>query len=450
MSGKRYVYAGTIALGVAAAGVALLMPFVEPVAAPPKRAPLVAPTFKVDPFWPRPLPDNWVTGEVGGTCIDSQDHVFIVTRGFQTGGLASPEGVGGADTKTGTLDGPFKSKASPPVIEFDPEGNVVNTWGNPALVPAGTIGPAGNNIGGQNAVLPNGIHGCYVDFEDNVWIAGNGDGVVQKYSHDGTLLMQIGTKFVCDDGNGGAIPCTGTGGGNVMRTGNSHTLLNLPADIAVDPANGDIYIADGYGNHRVVVFDRNGGYLRQMGSVGSGPGQFTAGDGGHPHCVVLPKNGYVYACDRGQDRINVYTKGTGMTAGVFVRDIPIVPGTAAIGTSGSAWDVDFSPDVAQTFMYESDGGNEIMWIMDHAKALTGVSPAGLPNPAILGGFGRPGHMAGDFTFLHMMAIDSRGNLYAGETVGGRRIQKFTLVSCPGNSQGHGNAGADECPGHSQR
>ena len=447
MKAKRYVYAGTIALGVAAGGVALMTPLVEPAAAPPRNAALVAPTFKVDPFWPKPLPDNWVTGEVGGTCIDSQDHVFIVTRGFQTGGLASPEGFGGADTKTGTLDGTFRSKASPPVIEFDPEGNVAHAWGNPALMPAGSVGPAGNSVAGQNAVLPNGIHGCYVDYEDNVWIAGNGDGVVQKWSHDGSaLLLQIGTKFLCDDGVGGpGMPCTGTGGGNVMRTGNSHTLLSLPADMAVDPANGDIYIADGYGNHRVVVFDRNGAYLRQMGSVGSGPGQFTAGDGGHPHCVVLPKKGYVYACDRGQDRINVYSK-----AGAFLRDIPIVPGTAAIGTAGSAWDVDFSPDAMQSFMYESDGGNEIMWIMDHAKALTGVSPAGMPNPAILGGFGRPGHMAGDFTFLHMMAIDSRGNLYAGETVGGRRIQKFTLVVCPGNSQDRGNAGAGECPGHSQR
>jgi hypothetical protein len=447
MKAKRYMYAGTIALGVVAGGVAVMLPLVEPVAAPPRNAALVAPTFKVDPFWPKPLPDNWVTGEVGGTCIDSQDHVFIVTRAFQTGGLASPEGIGGADTKTGTLGGSFKSKASPPVIEFDADGNVVHSWGDPALMPAGSIGPAGNSVAGQNAKLPNGIHGCYVDYEDNVWIAGNGDGVVQKWSHDGsTLLLQIGTKFLCDDGvNGPGIPCNGTGGGNVLRTGTSHTLLNLPADMAVDPANGDIYIADGYGNHRVVVFDRNGAYLRQMGSVGSAPGQFTAGDGGHPHCVVLPRNGFVYACDRGQDRINVYTK-----AGAFVRDIPIVPGTAAIGTSGSAWDVDFSPDSMQTFMYESDGGNEIMWIMDHAKALNGVSPAGMPNPAILGGFGRPGHMAGDFTFLHMMAIDSRGNLYAGETVGGRRIQKFTLVECPGHSQGRGNAGPGECPGHSER
>jgi hypothetical protein len=414
-------------------------------AAPQSRKQPSTPVFKVDPYWPKPLPDNWVTGEIGGTCIDSQDHVFIVTRGFQTGGLASPEGVGGADPKTGQFS---RSRASPPVIEFDQEGNVVNSWGDPSHV------PAGQPNAGQNAVLPNGIHGCFVDYEDNVWIGGNGDGVVQKYSHSGTLLLQIGTKFACDEGLGTdtVIPCVnpGTAGGadngfgNVMRTGLSHKYLNLPADIAVDPnpdpvtgQRGSVYIADGYGNHRVVVFDRNGNYLRQFGGVGSGRGQFTAGDGGHPHCVVIGRDNLVYACDRGQDRINVFTR-----TGTFVKPIPIIPGTAALGTAGSAWDVDFSPDAIQTFAYVSDGGNEVMWIFNHSDVLNGsqyVPP--------LSGFGRPGHMAGEFTFLHMMAIDSDGNLYAGETVGGRRIQKFTKTSCPGNSQGRGNGG-DGCPGHS--
>src|SRR5882672_2320658 len=215
---------------IAAVGIACALLNTQSVAAPPKPGKQANPVFKVDPYWPKPLPDNWVTGEVGGTCIDSNDHVFIVTRGFQTGGLASPEGVGGADPKTGQF---AKSKASPPVIEFDEEGNVVNSWGNPALV------PAGQPNAGQNAVLPNGIHGCFVDYEDNVWIGGNGDGVVQKYSYSGTLLLQIGTKFTCDDGLGGAtsIPCVNPGSaggaengfGNVMRTGLSHTLLDLPA-----------------------------------------------------------------------------------------------------------------------------------------------------------------------------------------------------------------------------
>src|SRR6185503_5994331 len=100
------------------------------------------------------------------------------------------EGADGADPRTGKF---AQSKASPPVIELDTRGSVVRAWGDPALVPAGTIGPAGNNIGGQNAVLPNGTHGCFVDYEDNIWLGGNGDGVVQKWSHDGsTLLLQIG------------------------------------------------------------------------------------------------------------------------------------------------------------------------------------------------------------------------------------------------------------------
>src|SRR2546422_8209744 len=218
MANKRHVLAVTVGLGVAI-GVGLVS--MEPVAGPSKAEKrLVAPIFQVDPFWPKPLPDNWVTGEIGGTCIDSQDHVFIVTRGFQTGGLVSPEGVAGR---------PDKSKASPPVIEFDPHGNVVHAWGDASIVPSGPNA-------GRNAVLPHGIHGCFVDYQDNVWIGGNGDGVVQKYSHDGHPLLQIGTKFLCDrpDLPGGTGPCAN---GTPPQTGNSHTLLNLPADIAVDPAN---------------------------------------------------------------------------------------------------------------------------------------------------------------------------------------------------------------------
>ncbi len=390
MRGNRTNYGATVVLAVAVVGCL----WCAQARADDSVSSLKAPKFRVDPFWPKPLPDNWVTGEVGGTCIDSQDHVFIVTRGFQTGGLVSPEGVAGK---------PTKSKASPPAIEFDPDGNVVNSWGNPA------IEPAGSPNAGKNSVLPNGIHGCFVDFEDNVWIAGNGDGVVQKYSHDGsTLLLQIGTKFICDSPSGAC--------GNAMLEGSSKTLLNDPADIAVDPSNGDVYIADGYGNHRVVVFDKNGTYLRQMGGVGTGLGQFTAGDGGHPHCVVLGKDGLVYACDRGNDRINVYKKD-----GTPVTEIPVIPGTAALGTAGSAWDLDFSPDHHQAFLFESDGGNEVVWIFNHAAALAGLSGA------LLDGFGRPGHGVGEFTFLHMIAVDSHGNLYAGETIGGRRIQKFVPV-----------------------
>jgi hypothetical protein len=381
----------------------------------------VAPSVSnaVNPYWMKHLPNFWVTGEVAGTCAAAQDHIFMVTRGFQTGGLASPEGVGGANI-SGVIGSINQSKAAPPVIEFNDNGDMVNSWGNPALI------ATGQPFAGQNAVLPNGLHGCFVDFQGNVWLAGTADGVVQKYTHDGsTKLLTIGTKFSCDDGLGGSINCTGTGGGNVGRTGMSHTLLNLPADVAVDPSNGEVYIADGYGNHRVVVFDAAGNYLRQMGGVGTGAGQFAAGAAGqamgHPSCVVLPNNGLVYACDRGNDRINVFTKGSGTTPGTFVTAIPVIPGTAALGTLGSGSDISFSPDPAQTLMYVADGANERVWIMNHAAALAG-------QPAILGSFGNGfGHDTGEFTVLDTITVDSKGNAYTAETTGGRRLQSFSVT-----------------------
>jgi hypothetical protein len=350
----------------------------------------LVPRYVVDPFWPKPLPVDqatgkpWVTGEVAGTCIDSRDHIFTVNRGYNNG-LVAPETV--------------VAVPSPPVVEYDRHGNVVNAWG-------------------EAAVLPNGIHGCFVDYQDNVWIAGNGDGIVQKYTRKGDLLLQIGTRGMCDwPANGNACGNSGSD----PTANQSKTLLNQPADVAVDPTNGDIYIADGYGNHRVVVFDSKGTYLRQWGSVGDGPGQFAAGDGGHPHCIVLGNDALLYVCDRGQDRIQVFDK-----KGELKKIIPVIPGTGTpgIGTAGSAWDVDFSPDRRQELMFEADGGNEVLWIFDRIAALAGKALEAMPGQGILAGFGRPGHQAGEFTFLHTVAADSKGDLYIGETVGGRRIQKF--------------------------
>src|SRR5260221_4849325 len=190
MKGKPYLYAGALAL-VLATALGLSTSVTQ--ADPPNKPKL--PSFVPDGAWPKmPLPSAgdygtplvvststgkpkpWSTGEVAGTCVDSQDHVFIVTRGNL---VNSPE----------TLD----SVPAAPVIEFDTDGNVVNAWGD-------------------RNILPNGIHGCFVDYQDNVWIAGNGDGIVQKYSHNGTLLLQIGTRGVCDNppanvcGNSGANP----------------------------------------------------------------------------------------------------------------------------------------------------------------------------------------------------------------------------------------------------
>jgi len=422
MSGKRYIYAGAVVLAVAAA----LAVSVSVTQADTKKDPKL-PSFVADGSWPKmPLPSAgdfgtplviststgkpkpWSTGEVAGTCIDSRDHVFIVTRGNL---VNSPE----------TLD----SVPAAPVIEFDPAGNVVNAWGN-------------------RNVLPNGIHGCFVDYQDNVWIAGNGDGIVQKYTHDGTLLLQIGTRGVCDNPPGNVC---GNSGGNPLAN-QSKTLLNEPANMYIDPnpdpvtgQRGSIYIADGYGNHRVVVFSAAGTWLRQWGGVAGvvnnpvtdSPGLFASGDGGHPHCITIGNDGLVYVCDRADDRIQVFTK-----TGLLDRIIPIVPGTGVtlginsapgLGTAGSAWDVAFSNDSHQAYMFEADGGNEILHIMDRVVG------------SILSGFGTPGLQAGQFTFLHSVVLDSKGNLYTGETINGRRIQKFTRVDCnegkgKGDGKGH--------------
>ena len=191
------------------------------------------PKFEVDPFWPKPLPGRWVTGNVGGVCVDSQDHVFILSRADLT-----PREQKNAES-------------SPPVIEFDPLGNVVNSWGDRNL-------------------LPKKLHGCFVDNQGNVWIGGSEDGIVQKYSHDGSkMLLQIGTKERFDTSDGRLAPFGSTDPHRPAAMNSSHVYLNLPTSIAVDPKNSDVYIADGDGNRRVVVFDREGRYLRQWGRQGT-------------------------------------------------------------------------------------------------------------------------------------------------------------------------------------
>ena len=342
--------------------------------------------FRVDPFWPKPLPRElrgglnreWVTGEVAGNAVDSRDHVFILNRRNLTG----------FEMQAGT--------ASPAVIEFDRGGNVVNGWPpEPRPMP--------------DPFLPDGLHGIFVDHEDNVWIGGNGDAIVQKYRHDGTFLMQIGEKRRFDSSDGTAL-------GTPLNA--SRTLLNKPSDIAVDPTNNDIYISDGYGNHRVVVFNKNGNFLRQWGSAATLQ-EARAGAAGKFHGVVhgvkLGADGLVYVNDRAGDRIQVFDK-----MGNFQRNIWVNNGIAiGAGGAGSCWDLAFSSDKKQRFIYVTDGDQQINSTLDRRA----LSPS-FANASALAKMGRSGHMAGEFTFLHTVAVDSKGNLYTAETVGGRRIQKF--------------------------
>ena len=352
-------------LGLSALGAAAF-------ALPARAAESNVPRFIVDPYWPKPLPDRWVTGSVGGICVDNQDHVFGINRADLT-----------------TMEHNVGKQPAPTVIEYDSDGAIVNAWGDAKA-------------------MPKGPHGCFVDKDNNIWIAGNNDAIVQKWTHDGkTMLLQIGRKGVCDN----AEEKCGEPGGN-----KSPTLLNEPADIAVDPANGDIYIADGYGNHRIVVFDAQGKFLRQWGEAGADKGLFALMGGGHPHCAIFDREGLLYVCDRGNDRIEVFDKTGALKRVIVVKAgtaySPAPDGSPGRQAVGSALDVAFSSDPEQKYMYVVDAGNEVLWILDRQSG------------EIVGGFGGAGHAAGEFTLLHMIAVDSKGDLYTSETVDGRRLQKF--------------------------
>jgi len=341
------------------------------------------PKYEVDPSWPRPLPNKWVTGAVSGVCTDAQDHVFIVNRGNLT---------------ENELD---SGRQAPPVIEFDPQGNVANSWGN-------------------RETLPEGLHGCFVDYQGNVWIAGSDDTFIQKYSHDGSkVLLQIGQKGVADSSDG-------TIQGIALNS--SHTGFYRPSAITVDPSNGDVYVADGEepgSNHRVAVFDRNGRFLRQW-VLHRTKAEMEAGEGDEfmqvPHCVAIGNDGLVYVCDRRGDRVQVFDK-----MGTFQKDI-LVPyekrsqNGPRLGHVPRAWGtvewLGFSADRMNRFMYVVNEDNEQVDILDRSTG------------KVLSTFGRAGHQVGGFTFAHTLAVDSKNNVYVGEAgaeEAGNRVQKFKLI-----------------------
>jgi DNA-binding beta-propeller fold protein YncE len=325
--------------------------------------------FEVDPSWPKALPDSWITGQLGGVCTDSHDHIVVVNR------------------RDITKEEAETSEQAPPIVMFDLAGNVVASWGDPNVV-------------------PHSIHGCSFDPENNVWVGGNDDGILQKYSHEGKLLTQIGTRGKFDSADG-------TSKGKFQNS--SHEGFFNPASMAIDPANGDIYVADGYGNRRVAVFDKTGKFLRQWGREAT-EDETRAGAGGAfskiVHCIALGNDGLVYVCDRQGDRVQVFDK-----MGKFQRNIWIKTGTPTLpDPRGTAWWVAFSRDPEQKYMYVMNGRNESVHILDHASG------------QILASFGRPGHQAGSMIHGHTMALDSHGNIYVAETDWGRRVQRFTPLS----------------------
>jgi DNA-binding beta-propeller fold protein YncE len=336
-----------------------------------------APRFEVDPFWPKPLPNKWVMGMTIGVGVDSRDHVFIVHRA---------ETVTGDEAAAAT--NPPSSECclpAPPVLEFDPEGNLVRAWGGPA---EGYVWPVSN-------------HGITIDHKDNVWIGGNGnpDSHMLKFTHDGKYLTTIGAT------NKGAQP-------------NSNTTEHFGrvAKIAFDPAANEAYIADGYGNRRVAVVDMESGAIkRYWGAYGNKPDD-TRTPNYNPdeplikqfrtpvHCAEPTIDGMVYVCDRPNNRIQVFRKD-----GTFVKEQQIAPRTLG---DGSVWDIAFSRDPQQKYLYLADGKNERVYVIDRQSL------------QILTQFGGGGRQPGQFFAVHSIATDSKGNIFTTETYEGRRLQKF--------------------------
>jgi DNA-binding beta-propeller fold protein YncE len=337
------------------------------------------PKYQVDPAWPKELPNNWIMGQVGGMAVDSHDHIWVLQRPSTD----TPEELGAAQTPPRSMC----CMTTPPVLVFDAQGNLLQSWGGP----------------GEGFDWPKIEHGIYVDKDDNVWIGGNGptDRQVLKFKSDGKFVMQIG--------HSSADPPDSS------RT----DILGRPAGIDIDPDAHEIYIADGYMNKRVIVFDsETGAFKRLWGAYGNKPNDADPGQYNpsappdqqfrNPvHCVHISRDGLVYVCDRVNDRMQVFTK-----QGKFVKEFSVRTQTLGMG---SVWQFAFSKDDKQKFLLIDDGENNVIWTVQRDDG------------KVVGQMGHRGRNAGQFHWVHQIVSDSQGNLYTGEVDTGKRIQKFVLV-----------------------
>jgi len=339
------------------------------------RTALQAPRFEVDPLWPKPLPNNWILGQVIGLTVDARDHIWIVHR----------DNLLGANEAAADQTPPIASCCSkaPPVLEFDPAGNLVGHWGGPA---PGYDWPESN-------------HGIFIDHKDNVWIGGNvgTDAHVLKFTRTGKFIAQFGRK-------------------GQSKGSNDQENFGRVAKIFVDAKTNEAYIADGYGNRRVAVIDADTGkFKRYWGAYGNKPDDTDIGryDPKAPpaqqfrtpvHCADLSLDGLLYVCDRPNDRLQIFKAD-----GTFVKEVFVARNTLG---DGSTWDVAFSRDPQQKYLYLADGKNEKIYIIQRDTM------------QILTSFGDGGRQPGQFFAVHSIATDSKGNLYTTETYEGRRLQKF--------------------------
>ena len=325
------------------------------------------------------MPNRWILGQVSGVATDAEDHIWVLQR---------PKSL--TDDERGATLNPPQSiccAPAPPVLELDAAGSLLRSWGGP----------------GVGYDWPQNEHGIHVDAKGFVWITGNGDndGQVLKFTRDGKFVMQIGKVG--------------------PQTGNADlTRLGQAAGVEVDADANEVYVADGYYNRRVIVFDsETGAYKRHWGAYGKPPSDAEKPNvrrtapptdsqltqfGNPVHCARVARDGLVYVCDRLNNRVQVFQKD-----GRFVKEFSVLPDTSG---NGSVWDIVLSRDPAQRWLLLADGRNNRVSVLSRETG------------EVQSTFGRPGRYAGEFHWVHDLAIDSQGNLYAGEVDTGKRVQKF--------------------------
>jgi hypothetical protein len=389
---KHTIWGGTALLAFSIAGVIRLgqAGFLTTAAAQlPAASTREIPKFEVEPSWPK-IPNRWVLGQLSSTAADEHDNIWILQRA--------------RTVKPG-------QKTGPAVMEFDQEGNYIRGWGGP----------------GAGYDWPQSEHSIYVDYKGYVWIGGEGnDDQILKFTKDGKFVMQIGH------------------GGHEKTNADTENFWK-PQDTFVYAKTNELFVADGYGNRRIIVFDADTGkYKRMWGAFGNvpkdipdepdpplvataqqyadpnrtiatgfdpkdpGPSQFIA-----LHGLKVSNDGLVYAADRGGKRVQVFTIEGKYIAQAWIDRWCLAIGMGC-GNGQTTSSVAFSADPAQRFLYVASRSAARIWVYDRKT----LEP--------LDSFGRPGIEPGEFDVLHHITTDSKGNLYASESEDGRRVQKFVF------------------------
>lgn len=333
------------------------------------------PIYEIDPTWPPTLPNDWILGDIRGLFVDDQDHLWVIHMPSSL----TPQEIGAA-VKPPIADCCFPA---PPVLELDAEGKVLRTWGGP----------------GEGYTWYDQEHGIYIDHNNFVWTGTSNGMHVMKFTRDGKHVLTIGTP-------------------GVNKGSNDPDHLGGPANFYVEPKTNELFIADGYINKRVVVYDAaTGKYKRHWGAYGKVPNdtekyQYPVRVNEPPqqystlHGLVGSKDGLIYVSDRRGNRIQVFRQN-----GEFLMEKFVRPET---GGSGSGFSLQFSRDAEQSILYLMDGTNQRVWMLRRQDL------------AILDRFGKPGRQAGEFIRAHMIAIDSKNRMYTGEAGNGRRMQRWIL------------------------